>query len=339
MVSVLVAIYNVEDYLPRCIDSLLNQTYPDMEIILVDDCSTDSSGQICDDYAKKDARIRVIHHQKNYGLSTVRNTGLENATGDYVQMVDGDDAFHPKMIELLLDLICNNDCDFSMCYGIRVNDTYTNVKDCMEMWPLRECGGQELTKDICMRNLYLGAGIDLQYVAVWNKLFKRNFCDGFRFKKLRDQDSGQDLVFVNEIYQKMGKALLLPEYLYYWYKRPFSLSDRVGQRYVDFGYCYYEALSRIPKEKKYYRSLCLRRMYRQLITRIRWAGSPALSQRAEQNFKRLRKLTHKEYLLNPDIPIFEKLSMELFYCFPGCYRVFRKCVDKLSNGIIPRWLN
>lgn len=339
MVSVLVAIYNVEEYLPRCIDSLLNQTYSDLEIIMVDDCSTDKSGQICDEYAKSDGRIRVIHHQKNEGLSTVRNTGLDNATGDYVQMVDGDDAFHPRMIEILYNLICSGEYDFSMCYGIKVNDTCLSVDSCVEKWPLKKEEKRVLTCNTCMRNLYLGADLEQQFVPVWNKLFKRAFLNDCRFKKLRDQDSGQDTVFSNSVYQKMTKAVLLPEYLYYWYNRPSSLSDRAGQRYVDFVYCYYESLLEIPQKKKYYRSLCLRRMYRQLTSRIHWAGTPPLLQKAMQNYKYLRKLTHKEYWKNPFIPINEKCAMELFYYFPKSYGAFRYFVDMFGKGVLPRWIN
>ena len=113
MISVIVPIYNVEEYLPTCIESILNQTYKDLEILLIDDGSTDNSGKICDEYAKQDKRCIVIH-QQNKGVSATRNTGLNYATGKYISFVDGDDYIHPQMIEILYNEIRKGDFDFSM---------------------------------------------------------------------------------------------------------------------------------------------------------------------------------------------------------------------------------
>ena len=107
LVSIIVPVYNVEKYLERCIDSLVNQTLKDIEIILVDDGSTDDSGNICDKYAKKDKRIKVIH-KENGGLSDARNIGLSIANGRYLQFVDSDDFIHKQMIEILYNTIINN---------------------------------------------------------------------------------------------------------------------------------------------------------------------------------------------------------------------------------------
>ena len=121
MVSVIIPIYNVDTYLSKCLDSVLGQTFSDLEIILVNDGSTDKSGIICEKYAEKDRRIKYIY-QKNEGLSCARNTGLRAALGEYILMVDGDDAIHPQMIGILHHLIKSGDYDFAMCYGLRVKD-------------------------------------------------------------------------------------------------------------------------------------------------------------------------------------------------------------------------
>ena len=99
-ISVIVPIYNVEKYIDRCIKSIVNQTYKNLEIILINDGSLDKSGQICDTWESKDNRIKVIH-QMNSGVSVARNTGLENATGEYVTFVDSDDYIEPKYCEIL----------------------------------------------------------------------------------------------------------------------------------------------------------------------------------------------------------------------------------------------
>lgn len=114
MVSVIVPVYNVKPYLQECLDSILQQSYTKMEIILIDDGSTDGSGAICDDYARKDDRIQVIH-QQNQGLSAARNRGIERATGEYLCFVDSDDYLYPNSIDTLLRLCTQYEADMSVC--------------------------------------------------------------------------------------------------------------------------------------------------------------------------------------------------------------------------------
>lgn len=102
--SVVVPVYNVEQYLKRCVDSIINQNYPNIEIILVDDGSKDSSGKLCDFFAKQDKRIKVIH-QTNGGLSSARNTGIENASGYYINFLDSDDELLPNIFNDLIPLM------------------------------------------------------------------------------------------------------------------------------------------------------------------------------------------------------------------------------------------
>lgn len=114
LLSVIVPVYKVEPYLHRCVDSIRNQTYKNLQIILVDDGSPDNCGKICDEYAELDARIIVVH-QKNRGLSGARNTGLRYAKGDYVAFVDSDDWIDSSMYETLVDMIEKNDLDMARC--------------------------------------------------------------------------------------------------------------------------------------------------------------------------------------------------------------------------------
>lgn len=118
MISIIVPVYEVERYLPQCIDSIINQTYQDIEIILVDDGSTDNSGIICDEYSRKDKRITVFH-KENGGLSDARNYGIARANGDYLGFVDGDDWIEPDMYEILLNAAKENRADIVNCgfYG------------------------------------------------------------------------------------------------------------------------------------------------------------------------------------------------------------------------------
>lgn len=115
VVSIIVPVYNVEKYVKECVDSIINQTYKNIEIILVDDGSTDSSGKICDDFAKIDERVKTIH-KKNGGLSDARNEGVKYARGKYVSFIDGDDYISPYFIEILIKVKEENSCDFVLVY-------------------------------------------------------------------------------------------------------------------------------------------------------------------------------------------------------------------------------
>lgn len=118
-ISVIVPVYKTEKFLSACIESILNQTYHDLEVLLVDDGSPDSSGQICEEYAKKDNRIKVIH-QKNAGVASARNAGLDLAVGDYITFVDSDDYIQPQMYEKMIRCVEDNHCDFVMCDCMKV---------------------------------------------------------------------------------------------------------------------------------------------------------------------------------------------------------------------------
>lgn len=121
LVSVIIPIYNVEQYLNQCVQSVVEQTYKNLEIILVDDGSPDQCGKMCDAYAKNDQRIKVIH-KENGGLSEARNIGIDSATGEYIAFIDSDDFVMPDMIERLLDILLVTHADISQCRFVRCND-------------------------------------------------------------------------------------------------------------------------------------------------------------------------------------------------------------------------
>ena len=114
LVSVIIPAYNIEDYIGRCLDSVLSQTYKNLEIIVIDDGSSDRTGEILDDYEKKNHRMKVIH-KENGGVSSARNIGIDRANGDYIGFVDGDDRVNPKLFETLVKLINEENADIAHC--------------------------------------------------------------------------------------------------------------------------------------------------------------------------------------------------------------------------------
>lgn len=127
LISVIVPVYNVEKYLKYCLDSICSQTYQNLEIILVDDASTDKSGELCEEYAKKDLRIICLHHKNNKGPSAARNLGIENAKGKYVAFVDGDDEIEHNMLEILYKAIKKYKVTIARC-GIGIVHKLGNLK-------------------------------------------------------------------------------------------------------------------------------------------------------------------------------------------------------------------
>ena len=160
LISVIVPIYNVEQYLPRCIESILNQTYKNLEVILVDDGATDHCGSICDVYKEKDCRVRVIH-KSNGGLSDARNAGLDRMTGEYVTCIDSDDFVSPFFVENLWLALEENHCDIASSWFIEYHKLHVFDKD----WPELPFAHREhigCTVDyVAGRNRYMGYLISL----------------------------------------------------------------------------------------------------------------------------------------------------------------------------------
>ena len=174
LITVVVPIYKVEKYLEKCIDSIIKQTYENLEIILVDDGSPDKCPQICDEYAKKDSRIKVIH-KKNGGLSDARNAGIDIAKGEYITFVDSDDYIEKDYVEVLYDSIKENDSDMAIGSHkvIYENGTILN----------KETGEKSVldAKTVLERILY-DENIDL---SAWAKLYKTELFEEIRYPKGR----------------------------------------------------------------------------------------------------------------------------------------------------------
>ena len=158
-VSIIIPLYNVEKFIPKLVDSVINQDYEKIEIILVEDGSPDGSGKLADEYAKKDCRIKVIH-KKNGGVSTARNAGIEAATGEYILFIDGDDWVEPDYVSYFVKLLENQNCDI----GMNIN----NFTGCKDKSSLKE---YKVSAEKAIEWIYTGK----VFVAVWNKIYRTSF--------------------------------------------------------------------------------------------------------------------------------------------------------------------
>lgn len=229
MVSIVVPVYNVEKYLKKCVNSIIIQTYKNLEIILVDDGSPDRSGALCDRLAEKDSRIRVIH-KKNGGVSSARNAGIEVATGEYICFVDSDDWLAADAIKTLLSRIQSDGSDFCVgaakTVGIRESSPWQLPDACIETGNIHEI-------------------LPFEYAlkAPWAKLFRTEIIQQNGLKFLPDIAFGEDTIFVWSYLGYCNRISMLDSAVYFY--SLLNLTNASGKYYrdlADWQYLYIEAL-------------------------------------------------------------------------------------------------
>lgn len=208
MVSIIVPVYNVEQYLGDCIESLINQSYPDIQIILADDGSTDSSPNICDQYSLQDTRIKVIH-KENGGQSSARNAGLKLATGQFITFVDSDDWVEPQFCETLVDIIGEEDMAICAHRQVTTRGEQTIGETSYSV--------TNLDRDALWDEIFGRLNN-----AVWNKLYKRELLAGIEFPV--NMHHGEDLLFNLEYITKCKGAAITSQSLYNYYKHSGSVT-------------------------------------------------------------------------------------------------------------------
>lgn len=211
-ISVIVPVYNVEQYLERCVDSIINQTYTNLEIILVNDGSTDNSGKLCDELAKKDERIRVIH-KENGGLSDARNRGIDESESDLVGFIDSDDYIDSDMYEVLLKNLNDTDADLSMC---ALYDVYNNTPEAQvtnkETWKL---SSEQAIKMVMEAKI-------LSVTAV-NKLYRKSLFTDLKFEVGK---IAEDAFIMIKLLEKCEKIVATNEKKYYYVHRENSITTQ-----------------------------------------------------------------------------------------------------------------
>lgn len=208
-ISVIVPVYKTEPYLRKCLDSILGQTYRNLEIILVDDGSPDNCGAICDEYAAGDARIRVIH-QENGGVAAARNAGLDLATGDYIGWVDSDDWIEPDMFETMLSAAVSRDADIVICGR---QEEYPDRSFQMG-WQQMEALNREQAMALLVED-------DLVRSYLWDKLWKRELFQGIRIPQIK---VFEDMAVMYSLFLKAETVVCLPYILYHYEYNAASLT-------------------------------------------------------------------------------------------------------------------
>ena len=218
LVSIVVPVYQVEEYLDDCVFSLINQTYQNLEILLIDDGSTDDSSLICNLWANTDERIKVFHNS-NHGLSAARNYGIKQAQGDYLLFVDSDDFLDPSAVSKAVRNIGDSDM---LVFGTKeITDTETKIHNFSKK--------EEVDYDQYWER-YFKDKLDFNYIVSWNKLCRRSLFDDLKF---RDEKINEDAFMVEKLVSSCQKIILLDEPLYFYRRRNDSITTKkmTGKNY------------------------------------------------------------------------------------------------------------
>lgn len=223
LVSIIIPVYNVNNYLRRCLDSVVGQTYQKLEIILVDDGSTDNSGKICDEYAQIDNRIIVVH-KINGGLSDARNVGIDIASGKYIAFIDSDDFVSTKYIQILLEEIMKKNADIAICKYVKGSrDDF--VKENNKKRKIKCFKSVEMLKN------WHGKYKHVETVA-WNKLYKLSL---FKENNISYPQGyyNEDVQTTHLLINKADNIILIDEVLYYYFQRKDSITGAISEKKIE----------------------------------------------------------------------------------------------------------
>ena len=324
LISIIVPIYKVEKYINQCLDSICGQTYKNLEIILVDDGSPDNCGKICDEYAQKDSRIKVIH-KENGGLSSARNAGLDVIKGEYISFIDSDDFIENNFIEKLYNLCIDNDVDIAECNYLQFENEIekTKNKDKVEIFTSYEMQNR-------MYSVY-----GTRTTVVWNKLYKNYIYKELRFPNGKINED--EFCTYKAFYNCKKKIAVTNENLYYYrYNSESIMGKKFNSKRFDVIDAYeerktfYKKHNEIELYKKTLKSyINTLRYYYELTSRD--IEKPKkylvmLHNISKENYKELKKLKGKVFKLN---------VKDLFFIFqPNIYVWLKniKFLKKIAGG-------
>lgn len=316
LISIVVPVYNVEGYLEFCIKSILSQSYKQIELILVDDGSPDKCPSICDDWAYRDSRIKVIH-KKNGGLSSARNSGIEIARGDYIAFIDSDDYVDSEFITKMVNAIINTKSDIVCCGYYEVINSKNKIPD-------KKLIPGEFTGEIALKQLL---DCTIQDYA-WNKLYKMSLFSEIRYP---DDRNFEDMATIYKTFLRARKVTVINERLYYYLIREGSISNTLNiNRYLsdmfDTILTYIERIDEISIVYSIFRIQTIDQMMDRIDYFLNLPGDKTSYNL--NDIARFVKPYYKEYLISKKTSLKRKLKMLMMHYMPIIYVKIKKCKQK-----------
>ena len=265
-VSIIIPVYKVEPFLDKCVDSVLRQTYPNTEVILVDDGSPDRCGAMCDAWEERSPLVRVIH-QKNGGLADARNTGIDAATGEYLVFIDSDDYITADMVQKLYDALKASDADMSICNFLHVFEDGTVVPELKDERPIKDevIAGLEVLNRVHTPGE--GRWLGWYYTMAWNKLYKKELFAEVRYPKGK---FCEDVFIAHKLFGQCSRVACISDVCYYYLRRSGSITyDRSHQThlhdaegYLDRAlFCFEHGLEHAASHAYWYSAILLSKAY------------------------------------------------------------------------------
>lgn len=311
LISVIVPVYNVETFLPRCLESIVSQTYKNIEIILVDNGSTDSSGELCDSFVKTESRASVIH-QANRGLWHARNTGQKEAKGDFIMFVDSDDYLHVDAIRVLYEaLVQHPTCGLSMC---KYKQTFTLDED------IRKVDENKIEVWTVERLIYNHKGA--LCTVVWNKLYRCSLISDIMAREYR---ISQDVDYNFRVFLRLKSLVMVDRVLYFWVQRSGSATktkDYKIKRSLTETDIYHRNFVENRTNMNSISVFCLRRLYILMVSlKARVLGTDS-KKKAFLQCSEFIKDTWRSYLKCAKIPLLERCGVFVLLYSPRMARWF-----------------
>lgn len=319
--SIIVPVYNAEKYLNGTISNILEQTFTNFELILIDDGSKDSSGIICDEWRKKDPRVKVIH-QKNTGVGGARNAGLAVAQGEYIGFVDNDDLIHPQMYDILISIADKENADIVMSFAELI---YEGNEPIFETYDYLRIRYKKISKNETYELLYSFSSTDGQFRALWNKIYKKDVIDNIWFPL----NGAEDAVFNNKVYGEADNFLLIEEKinLYFWVQRSSSQYHNISSGYqanmLDSQFeMMFDLDNSFPEFSHYAKEKVMRMV---LSTRYNFRNTYFKLQ-VNDDIKKNFGVFRRKFVSDKRIRFSHKIVLLTFYFFPFTYAIFRRVI-------------
>lgn len=319
LISVVVPVYNVEKYLNRCVESIKNQTYENLEIILVDDGSPDKCPKLCDDFKKNDKRIKVIH-KKNGGLSDARNRGIDIAKGKYITFIDSDDYVKKEYVELLYHTLKKFNSDISICsHSVEYENGSIIDKSCNIE--------KAYSKEEALENMMYGKNID---TSSWGKLFKIELFNKIRFPINRLFEDSATTYLLFDLAEKIsysGKSMY-----FYEIRNDSITSSNFNSKKMDLIISTKEMYSFIERKyPKLIKAAKRRLMYSYLSTLTQMIKSKNVDKNLKNNVYTYIKKNRKEILSDNNIPKRDRYALFFSYFGINCFKIIWNVYSKATG--------
>ena len=316
IISIIIPAYNLQNYIGRCLDSVLAQSFKDFEAIIINDGSDDATGEICDSYSRKDNRIKLIN-QKNRGLGCARNKGLDNAKGELIAFVDGDDVLHPQYLETLYFLAIESDADIVVCNYMKGCDESLLF---MKNYHVQKNDIKVIDKKSLLKKMYN----EHPFITVWAKIYRRSMIKSGMVAR----GIGEDVEFNSRMYFVANKVVYVDYPLYLWVTRKRSLSnasfnDTDLNKIKNYFYAWVNL-----RENKFYSNYAIKKLYKTFLS-VRYDAPKNFTNSVKHSISYYTKGSLR-YLYR-DTSIIQAFFYHFLVHSPSIYKAMRRAIEGLTR--------